>query len=191
MTVDLKKARELCTQPEFALVTSTAAASLRSLTPRALRMKLVRARGLRDKFRDLADRQAREARGKALPRGRRPARQNRRTVEKAELFGEVLRRLEERAAQLDLPAGAPGTSSPARGRRRATASRAPASRAPAARTPEKPRRKRPARTVRRGHTREDASDARKERKLMISHVPRKQSHVSSRNRRRQARRDAR
>jgi hypothetical protein len=169
MTLDFKKARALCTEPEFELVGSSRVSSLRSVTPRLLRLKMARARGLRDKFRDLADRQAREARKKASPRGRRPARGNARTVEKAELFGEVLRRFEGQAKKLDL-AGAPASPG---GRVARTAKR------------------RPARPVRRARTQRKAADARKEAKLKTSHVPRMRAHVSSRNRRQQPRRDAR
>jgi hypothetical protein len=177
MTLDFKKARELCTEPEFALVAASRPASLRSLTPRLLRMKVVRARGLRDKFRDLAHRQTREARRKAPSRGK-AARASTRTVEKAELFAEVLRRFEGRAEKLDLEARTEPTAAVSTGRPSARASRAKAP-------------KRAARPPRRGRTRWQAADARKEAKLETSHVPRKRAHVSSRNRRGQSRRDSR
>jgi hypothetical protein len=143
MTLDFKKARELCTEPEFALVAASRPSALRSMTPRLLRLKMARARGLRDKFRA-----------------------NARTAEKAKLFGEVLRRFEVRARTLDVGAKTGRVPRPARAKRSAG-------------------------PVRRGQKRWEAADARKEAKLKRSPVPRLHSHVSSRNRRGQARRDAR
>ena len=162
MTLDLKKAREVCTPAEIALVASARRAPLGSMTPRLVRAKLLRARALRDKFRDLAQQQAREMRGKAAPRRTRPARGNERTVEKAELFAEVLRRFEERVAALEAKTTAKPTQ---RVRRQVEAS---------------PRRKQ-----------RPAVDARKTSKLKASPVPRDHAHVSSRNRRQQARTDRR
>jgi hypothetical protein len=99
MTFDLRAAAELCTQEELNFVTSVRAEALRHISPKRLQWKIARARNLRDKFRDLAHRQAREARQKAPPRGKRPARSNTRTVAKARLFAEVLRRLRAHAAK--------------------------------------------------------------------------------------------
>jgi hypothetical protein len=166
MTLDFDRARQLCTQQELALVLFARAGELRTLTPRRLRTKMSQARGLRNKFRDLADRQARESRGKAQPRGMRPARGNVRTVEKANLFGEVLRRFEERAAKLDVTAAA---TERATGVRRAR------------RSPSRSQRKKM----------DAASAARKERKVARSGAPRARAHVASQNRRGQARRDTR
>jgi hypothetical protein len=203
MTLDFKKARELCTEPEFALVVATRTASLRSLAPRLLLLKVARARGLRDKFRDLASRQAREARGKAAPRGRRPARGNARTVEKAQLFGEVLRRFERRAAELDQPVKSGAASRGARATSRAKAATGVKAGAKAPAGPEAPAgpkvpartRARATRAARPSPQRRARSQAavgiRKAKKLATSHVPRERSHVSSRNRRGQARRDSR
>jgi hypothetical protein len=166
MTLDIEKARRLCTQQELALVLSARAGELRTLTPGRLRTKLTQARGLRNKFRDLADRQAREARGKAPPRGIRPSRGNARTVEKANLFGEVLRRLEARAAKLDLTAAPSGPAARVRRTRRS-----------------------PSRSQ--GQKMDAASTARKKNKAARSGAPRVRGHVASRNRRVQARRDTR
>jgi hypothetical protein len=184
MTLDWKKARKLCTEAEFALVSAARAANLRSMTPRLVRLKVGRARGLRDKFRDLADRQAREAKGTVAPRGRRPARRNAPTVEKAELFAEVLRRFETRVAQLEASTNA---APPAKRR----AARKPVRRVPA--PTRRARAKRAAEATTAGavaSARRSAADPRKQAKLSGSHVPRLRGHVSSRNRRNQARRDA-
>ena len=194
MTLDFKKARELCTEPEFALVVATRTASLRSLAPRLLLLKVARARGLRDKFRDLASRQAREARGKAPPRGRRPARGNARTVEKAELFGEVLRRFERRATQLDQPVKPVKTGAASRGARAMSRAKAGPSAKAGAKAPARTR-ARATRAARPNPQRRAKSEAtagiRKGKKLATSYVPRERAHVSSRNRRGQARRDSR
>ena len=174
MALDFARARELCTQTELALVESVRPTSLRSMTPRAVRLKVRRARGLRDKFRDLAVRQAREGRVKDRAVGRaRPGRSPARTKAKAELFEEVLRRFEARAAELG-EAGEPAAPPPSARTRRPT-KRAARS------TPDRGRRLRS----------EAAVGVRKGRKLKTSSVPRKQSHASSRNRRGQAKRDAR
>jgi hypothetical protein len=229
MTLDFKKARELCTEPEFALVVATRATSLRSLTPRLVRLKVARARGLRDKFRDVAFRQAREAKGKVAPRRRRPARGNAGTVEKAQLFEEVLRRFERRAAELDQQLDQPVKSGAASRGARATAkaskagattakatkadasapttkadatakatkadAKAPAATAPARSKAPARTRARATRAARPSPQRRARSEAtagiRKGKKLAISYVPREQAHVSSRNRRGQARRDSR
>jgi hypothetical protein len=138
MTLDFNKARKLCTQTELAVVVSARPSAMKSLTARRLQTKIARARNLRDKSRRREDR------------------------DKAELFGEVLRRFEARAAELD---------------RREKAKSVP----PGPRTRARSRRRRA----------ETAAAARKQLKLRTSHVPRGQSHVSSRNRRQQGRRDAR
>jgi hypothetical protein len=188
MKLDLKKARELCTEAELALVSDARPAILVSLTPRLLRLKVVRARGLRDKFRDVAHRHVREARRKVAPRGKRPARGTARTFDKAELFGEVLRRFEVRAAELDLLTQRPASAAARRGR---IAPTKPVARASTARPISRARAKPLTHARPKGRPRWKASDGRKASKLKSSHVPRVRSHVSSRNKRNQARRDAR
>jgi hypothetical protein len=190
MTLDWRKARALCTKAEYALVSTTRPTFLRGMTPRLVRLKVSRARGLRDKFRDLADRQAREAKGRLPPRGRHPYRGNARTSEKAELFDEVLRRLEARAAELEAKAAALETKAAAPSRARAAAHKpAPRPAAPTRRARAR-RAKAPTATAV-ASARRQAMDARKDTKLQGSHVPRLHGHVSSRNKRNQARRDAR
>lgn len=183
MTLDFNRARELCNQQEFALVASARAQELRAITPKRLSAKIARARGLKDKFSNLARRQARDARGKAPPRGTRPG--NARTVEKAELFGEVLKRFEARAARPDrasVPEPIP------RGKRSAARTKSHRD-APLPRATRSARAARPNRQQRRRSA--VADSARKGVKLAVSQVPRVHAHVGSRNRRQQARRDAR
>lgn len=78
--------RRLTTKAEAEFLEGLAAGRIEKITPARLRQKLDRARRLRDKYRDLARRQAGEARGKASPRSTRPARSNANTLRKVQLF---------------------------------------------------------------------------------------------------------
>ncbi|TVQ57657.1 MAG: hypothetical protein EA377_00740 [Phycisphaerales bacterium] len=101
MAVSASRARTLCTASELNLVKWSSPRQIKSLTPAKLKEKIDRARKLRDKYRDLAKKQRGEARGKRKPTGRRPAQSNENTVEKAELFAEVLNRFQEAATKAD------------------------------------------------------------------------------------------
>ena len=94
MAFTIKDASRVCTANELELVKMSRSPAMKRETPARLRLKVDRARKLRDKFRDEAARQTREARGKAEPRGTRAAEGNDRTVLKAEIFAEVLERFE-------------------------------------------------------------------------------------------------
>lgn len=94
MTITLQQAKPLCTASELELVRWSTLKQARTLTPARLREKRDRARRLRDKFRDLAQQQAREMRGKGRPRRSRPATDNRGTLTKQQLFQETLDRFE-------------------------------------------------------------------------------------------------
>ncbi len=94
MAISMQKARSLCTQSELNLVKWSSPKQIKTLTPSQLKQKIDRARKLRDKFKDLSRKQAGEARGKRKPTGTRPAKGNERTVEKRELFEEVITRFE-------------------------------------------------------------------------------------------------
>ncbi|CAN5837523.1 hypothetical protein BH23GEM9_BH23GEM9_03080 [soil metagenome] len=99
MTISRTTAARLCTAAELELVEASYPANLKLITPGRLRQKASRARKLRDKYRDLSKRQRLETRGKSAPRRSRPAAGHANTDRKAELFGEVLDRLEARLAQ--------------------------------------------------------------------------------------------
>jgi hypothetical protein len=90
MTLDLKKARQLCTDREFALVAAARRPAMSTLTPKRLQANALRSRTLRDKFRVMAKQQ------KAAASPARP-----RSLEKAALFDEVLTRYESRLAKLE------------------------------------------------------------------------------------------
>lgn len=101
MPISRPTAQRLCTKPEFELVEASFPARAKQLTPGRLRQKVVRARKLRDKYRDLAKRQRLEARGKRAPQRSRPAQGNENTDRKAQLFQETLDRFEAQLRRSD------------------------------------------------------------------------------------------
>jgi hypothetical protein len=117
MSVSMSEARALCTKDELALVQEGAAAVLKDLSVRRLRDNIQRARRLRDKYRDEAARQRREARGKQRPRGRRPAGGNARTVQKQRLFAEVLEKFQSQLERLEAGRPQAAMGGPRRSRR--------------------------------------------------------------------------
>jgi hypothetical protein len=114
-------ARRLCTDREYSVV--EASFSARSLAPAVLRRKIVSARNLRDKYRDLGDRQRLAERGKAPGKPAREPSRTGNTAKKEQLFQEALDRLQKAA-----PAAAAEPTGPARKATKAgtrTAKRAP------------------------------------------------------------------
>jgi hypothetical protein len=114
-------ARRLCTDREYAVVEASFGA--RSLAPAVLRRKIVSARNLRDKYRDLGDRQRLAERGKAPGKPAREPSRTGNTAKKEQLFQEALDRLQKAA-----PATAAEPAGPARKATKAgtrTAKRAP------------------------------------------------------------------
>lgn len=95
------EADKLCTQREFELYLLSLPRQITKVEPRRLTNKIDRARKLRIKYREKANEQKREARGKSSPRSARASQNNQRTRRKQQLFGEVLERLEERQAYLN------------------------------------------------------------------------------------------
>ncbi len=100
MAISRNEAQELCTSPEYEFVLSSFTPKIREYSLARLKQKVERSRRLRDKYRDLAQRQHLEGRGKRPPARRRPARGNLRTQRKATLFRETLERFEKRVATL-------------------------------------------------------------------------------------------
>jgi hypothetical protein len=84
-------ARQLCTAAEYKLVAESSPARLKSLSEKALRAKVQRARTLRDKWTDVGTRQRRAAQRQRASRDTNAAQ---RSQKKASLFAEVLARLE-------------------------------------------------------------------------------------------------
>jgi hypothetical protein len=94
MAITRTVAKKLCTKAEYEIV--EASLSLKKNKPPLFRVKqkVTLARKLKDKYTDLSRTQSREQRGKAEPKGTRPASGNEGSVKKAELFTETLARFE-------------------------------------------------------------------------------------------------
>jgi hypothetical protein len=104
MPVAKSTARKLTTKAEWALLESSYSDALKALTPSQLKQRVVRARKLQDKYRDLARQQRGEARGKRPARRTRAAQGNANTREKQELFTEARLRFEAQLARLEAAA---------------------------------------------------------------------------------------
>lgn len=97
MTIPRSTAKKLCTETEYRLVNESFAPLVSQLNEKGLAQRIQRARIARDKYRSLAQRQTREARGRLDPRGARGAAGNKNTVTKQQLFDEALARYEKQA----------------------------------------------------------------------------------------------
>jgi hypothetical protein len=149
-----------------------------------------------DKFRQLARRQEREARGKGKPRGAKPARSSQRTRKKEQLFAEVLARYQKRLADLKVEVKQEATKLRLAAQRKlATAKR----KAPARKTAAKSAKRKPAKTktnagAKRAPTRRKAvrvSAAAKRSRVATGGLKRRSTHIAALGRRSQARRDSR
>jgi hypothetical protein len=94
MPISVTRAKSLCNASELALVKSSAQQEIANLSEPKLRLSVERARKLRDKWRHQANMQQRKTQKKLQAR---KTDANARSVEKAEIFDEVLNRF---AAQL-------------------------------------------------------------------------------------------
>ncbi|MCO5172270.1 MAG: hypothetical protein M9894_38725 [Planctomycetes bacterium] len=99
--INLSEVEALCTAAETSLIKQTLTPALERLSAAEVKARIGRARKLRDKFVDKSRHQRREVRGKAEPRGARPATGDARTVRKAALFEDALGRLQERLGYLE------------------------------------------------------------------------------------------
>lgn len=99
MTIPRSTAKKLCTDTEYRLINESFAPQAGQLTEKGLAQRIKRARTARDKYRSLAQRQTREARGRIEPRGSRAAAGNKNTVIKQQLFDETLARYEKLASR--------------------------------------------------------------------------------------------
>lgn len=104
MPITRAKASSLLNQREMALYDDSRANALRQLDPKTLQNRITRARSLRDRARDLLQRQSQQAR----QRGTADA-ANARTAQKHELLSDVLQRFE---TQHDRQAPQPSASDP-------------------------------------------------------------------------------
>lgn len=94
MAISRRDAKPLCTAAEFRLANESYPPAVSGLTEKELRIRIRRARKLRDKYRDLASKQAREIRGKAKPTRQKQPTGNAGTVLKRDFFAETLVRFE-------------------------------------------------------------------------------------------------
>ncbi|MBX3383304.1 MAG: hypothetical protein KF864_07325 [Phycisphaeraceae bacterium] len=99
--MNASKARSLTTKSEYEVIRRAAPTNIGELSEKQLRAGVAQARKLRDKFKTLADRQRREARGKAEPRkGKGPADNNQNTLAKITLFEQAMERYQAKLEKL-------------------------------------------------------------------------------------------
>jgi len=193
MKANLRSARALCTANELDLVMASGGEGIRALSEARLKQKVVRARTLRDKYRDLLRRQRLAARRP----GAKPARDdaNARTAAKADLFEQTLARFVDRLAQVQAAAkkavakkAAVKKPAAKKAAKRAAAPKPQRSRkAPAPSTPLAPKVQPPAA---RGYVSDKAAQSARNVKLKSMHARNVQAHIGARGRRDQARRDS-
>ncbi|WP_142847700.1 hypothetical protein [Telmatospirillum sp. J64-1] len=92
MSQTIRTEKRLLTDAEFEVVNQTHYPTLSQLSQDDLAGMVRRLREFRDKARDIARQQRREMRGKADPRGARPASDNSGTKMKNQIFSDALKR---------------------------------------------------------------------------------------------------
>jgi hypothetical protein len=178
MTMTKPSARKLATQAEWTLVEASFGPALKQITEGRLKQKIVRARKLQDKYRDLSRQQRGEARGKRNAKSTRPAAGNANTVLKQEMFAEALQRFEEQLQRLHDKAAS-------------QAARAEKTKAKKSSTKSAVAKKSAVKTSAVKKSAKRAPGASMSNKLVRTGVTKKQAHVGARGRRTQARRDSR
>lgn len=121
MVIARAQARSLLTVPEMVLFGDSRNPTLRSFDERELTRRIDRVRKLRDKSRDLLQRQRLSSRERTGNKGGKSGGANERTARKAEVLDDVLQRFEKRVRELE-GTGQPGTGKkapPATARKRA------------------------------------------------------------------------
>jgi len=103
MALSSPVARQICTKAELELFSESLSRNVIKLDTKRLKSRIGRARKLRDKYRQRANRQDREARGKQTARRSRPSRGSAQTRKKEQLFAETLDRFEKQLAKLESP----------------------------------------------------------------------------------------
>ena len=91
--INFSQARQLCTPDELRLVETSRSQTLAKLDAATLKKTITQVRRMRDKWRDVSTRQVRRSQDKQVAR---VTDENRRSQQKAELFQNVLTRLEAR-----------------------------------------------------------------------------------------------
>ncbi len=178
MAYNRHHARTLCTAAEFQLFAASLADTLRTLTPARLKAKLDRARKLRDKYRDLHQRQRLAARART---GSKKGSAER-TKTKAQLFDEAVKRF---TAQTRTNAAAEKRAAERAKKKKA---KQPAAKRPAA---QKSARAGKGPAAKSGFVSEKAQRANRRKQLQKTRSKAIQGHVRAAGKRRQARKDAR
>jgi hypothetical protein len=93
MSVPIATEQRMLTEAEFEVVKQTHYPEIAELSEEQLADATRRLRDYRDKARDVSRQQRREMRGKADPRGARPAKDNTGTAMKKQIFASALRRV--------------------------------------------------------------------------------------------------
>ena len=108
MSVPISTEKRMLTEAEFEAVERTHYPAICDLAKDDLADAARRLRDYRDKARDTARRQRREIRGKAAPRGAKPARDDTGTAIKAQIFTGALRRVNKELRRFEHAESRPG-----------------------------------------------------------------------------------
>lgn len=194
MATTLIQARKLLTAAELDLFAASHGDALKALTAVQLRSKVKRSRTLRDKYQDLLRRQKVATRGRTGTKAGTSGAANERTAHKAQVFEEVLARLEQRLAQVEAAAErAARKTSAAKARLVRLAQQQAQAAAGAARTPARSPKapaKVPVAAKKVGSTSERARNARHAMQPKAAGLQEIQSHVGASGRRAQGKRDS-
>ncbi len=96
-TINFVQARKICTAEELEVIEATRRTTLTQLSPAEVKKHITLARKLRNKWRDLATGQRRRSQA---AQNARVTQENQRSRQKADLFAEVLQRLEQQQEHL-------------------------------------------------------------------------------------------
>ncbi len=187
--IDFSRARRLCTAQEWRLVQTARRDPLARLTIAQLRQSIVRARKLRDKWRDQTTRQHRRSQQK---KGARGVSAPQRSPEKHELFAAAMDRFESELARRSAQSSGGNQPKPVKkpGSRAAkvvTVGSSPSAKA----TPTSMPTPDPGLSISRGKQRRATTAAKQAKIRKTGLKSRVRGHVSARGRRTQAKRDAR
>ncbi|MDO9438763.1 hypothetical protein [Hydrogenophaga sp.] len=125
MSYTLRQVQPLLTKPELELFQASRAGAISEFSPKRLASKIQRARALRDKYRDVYQRQTVQTRKGAPPVRNAVGGENTRTQTKSEVMDEVLKRFEAQHDKLQRKLDA--AASPARAPKAVKANKATAS----------------------------------------------------------------
>lgn len=194
MPLNRNQARALCTAAEYELLLASLGETLGSLQAKTLKSHLARSRKLRDKYRDLSQRQTLAARARTGVKGGPTGDANVRTAQKARLFAEVVARFEGRTAKLEAAAkraAAKAAAARLRAERAQQAAKARANDGAHASGNRAGARKADTAKAESHYISAKAESAAQSRQLAKSRSKPIQAHLSARGKRNQAKRDSR